>query len=75
TRYRLVALQGEGLEPGAEVRRGEKAVGRVGTVALSPQGGRLALALLRKGVGAGEEVQVGGSVAWVIEPPLRGGKP
>ncbi|RIH90311.1 tRNA-modifying protein YgfZ [Calidithermus terrae] len=75
TRYRLVALQGEGLEPGAEVRRGEKAVGRVGTVALSPQGGRLALALLRKEVGAGEEVQVGGSAARVLEPPLRGGKP
>jgi folate-binding protein YgfZ len=70
TRYRLMALRGEGLEPGAEVRRGEKAVGRVGTVALSPQAGPLALALLRKEVQAGEEVEVGGAVARVLELPL-----
>lgn len=70
TRYRLMALQGEGLEPGAEVRRAEKAVGRVGTVALSPQAGSLALALLRKEVQAGEEVWVGEASVQVLELPL-----
>lgn len=71
TRYRLMALRGEGLGPGAEVRRGEKAVGRVGTVALSPQEGPLGLALLRKEVQAGEELWVGEASVRALELPLR----
>lgn len=71
TRYRLMALRGEGLEAGAEVRRGEKAVGRVGTVALSPQDGPLALALLRKEVQDGEELWVGEAAVRALELPLR----
>lgn len=71
TRYRLMALRGEGLEPGAEVRRGEKVVGKVGTVAISPQDGPLALALLRKEVQAGEELWVGEVSVRALELPLR----
>jgi folate-binding protein YgfZ len=71
TRYRLMALRGEGLEPKAEVRRAGKAVGRVGTVAVSPQEGPLALALLRKEVQAGEELWVGEASVRALELPLR----
>lgn len=71
TRYRLMALRGEGLEAGAEVRRGEKVVGKVGTVAVSPQDGPLALALLRKEVQAGEELWVGEASVRALELPLK----
>ena len=47
------------LEAGAEVRAGEKVVGRVGTAVLSPALGPVALAIVRREAEPGAEVSVG----------------
>ncbi len=59
------------LEAGAEVRAGEKVVGRVGTAVLSPALGPVALAILRREAEPGAEVSVGDHlVAEVAELPF-----
>jgi folate-binding protein YgfZ len=60
------------VAPGAELRLGERAVGRLGSVALSPARGPLGLALLRREASPGDTVAVGehGVTATVLEPPF-----
>jgi tRNA-modifying protein YgfZ len=57
------------LADGAEVRLGEKVVGRVGTAVISPAEGPLALAILRREAEPGSEVTVGEQTAVVEEVP------
>jgi folate-binding protein YgfZ len=58
---------------GEELRLGERVVGHVGSVALSPALGPIALALVRREAQPGETIQVGdaGVTAMVIELPFR----
>jgi folate-binding protein YgfZ len=59
---------------GDEVTAGERVVGRIGTAALSPAHGPIALAILRREVGPGDTVKVGadGVDAEVADPPFSG---
>jgi tRNA-modifying protein YgfZ len=61
------------VESGAELRLGERNVGHVGSVALSPALGPIALALVRREAAPGETVQVGdsGITAQVSELPFE----
>jgi tRNA-modifying protein YgfZ len=58
---------------GAELRLGERTVGHVGSVAVSPALGPIALALVRREAAPGETVQVGdaGASAQVVELPFQ----
>jgi tRNA-modifying protein YgfZ len=58
---------------GAELRLGERTVGHVGSFAVSPALGPIALALVRREAAPGETVQVGdaGASAQVVELPFR----
>ena len=60
-------------EPGDELRLGEKAVGAVGSVALSPALGPIALALVRREAEPGATVTVGdaGTTAEVVTLPFE----
>jgi tRNA-modifying protein YgfZ len=62
------------VESGAELRLGERTVGHVGSIALSPPLGPIALALVRREAEPGETVQVGesGIGAQVVELPFQG---
>ena len=57
---------------GAEIRLGDRVVGRVGTVAESPSRGWIALALVRREAPPGSDVVVGEDelVATVVELPF-----
>jgi folate-binding protein YgfZ len=59
-------------DPGAELRLGERAVGRLGSVAVSPRHGPIALALVRREAQPGARLAVGdGEVtAEVVELPF-----
>jgi folate-binding protein YgfZ len=59
---------------GDEVTAGERVVGRIGTAAVSPAHGPIALAILRREVGPGDTVKVGadGVDAEVADPPFSG---
>jgi folate-binding protein YgfZ len=59
---------------GDEVTAGERVVGKVGTAAVSPVHGPIALAILRREVGPGDKVKVGsgGVDAEVAEPRFSG---
>ncbi|HST33984.1 MAG TPA: glycine cleavage T C-terminal barrel domain-containing protein [Solirubrobacteraceae bacterium] len=61
------------VESGAELRLGERTVGHVGSVAVSPTLGPIALALVRREATPGETVQVGdtGVGAQVVELPFQ----
>ncbi len=58
---------------GEELRLGERTVGHVGSVAVSPVLGPIALALVRREAAPGETVQVGaaGTTAQVVELPFQ----
>jgi len=56
---------------GAELRLGERTVGCVGSVAVSPTLGPIALALVRREAAPGETVQVGDVSAQVVELPFK----
>ena len=58
--------------PGAELQLGERPVGRLGSVALSPRLGPIALALVRREAAPGSTVSVGeaGVSAEVLELPF-----
>jgi folate-binding protein YgfZ len=60
-------------EPGQELRLGERAVGHLGSTALSPRIGPIALALVRREAEPGSIVNVGdhGATAEVIELPFH----
>jgi tRNA-modifying protein YgfZ len=62
------------VDRGAELRLGERAVGHVGSVALSPSLGPIALALVRREAAPGETVQAGddGATAELVELPFGG---
>ena len=69
-------LRGLALESpvaaGAPVRLGERELGQVGTVVLSPALGSIALAILRREAAPGDRVEVGdGTVAEVLELPFE----
>ena len=49
----------EPVEPGAPLRLGDREVGKVGTVALSPRYGVIALAIVRREAGPGDTLAVG----------------
>ncbi|HEU4742517.1 MAG TPA: glycine cleavage T C-terminal barrel domain-containing protein [Meiothermus sp.] len=71
TRYQLMGLLGQQpLPPEAEVWREGKKMGRVTTAADSPQLGSVALALLRKELAPGDQVEVGETSATVSALPL-----
>ena len=55
---------------GDEVRHGERVVGTLGTVCLSPAHGRIALAILRREAEPGETVAVGDVTGEVVELPF-----
>ena len=57
---------------GDELRRGERPVGRLGTVVLSPVHGPIGLALVRREAAPGDTLAVGdgGITAEVVEPPF-----
>jgi folate-binding protein YgfZ len=61
------------VESGAELRLGERTVGHVGSVAVSPALGPIALALVRREAEPGATVQVGdaGASAQVVELPFQ----
>jgi folate-binding protein YgfZ len=68
---RGLRLSGD-AEPGAELRLGEKTVGILGSVAVSPAHGPIALALVRREaeLGAVVEVGAGGTTAEVVDLPF-----
>jgi len=61
-------------EPGAELRLGEKVVGRLGTVVVSPVRGPIALGLVRREAAPGDTVAVadGAVTAEVVALPFEG---
>jgi tRNA-modifying protein YgfZ len=69
---RGLKLSGPGSK-GDPLRLGEKEVGRLGTVVVSPVHGPIALALVRREAAPGETVAVGdgGTFAEVVELPFR----
>jgi folate-binding protein YgfZ len=60
----------EPAERGAEIRLGEKVVGRVGSISVSPRLGPIALALIRREAEPGTTVDVGGAEAEVVALPF-----
>ena len=61
-------------DPGAEIRLGEKVVGRLGSVVVSPRLGPIALALVRREAGPGDVVSVGGqTTAELMQLPFDRG--
>ncbi len=58
--------------PGASLRLGEKEVGRIGSAALSPARGPIALAIVRREAEPGSELAVGedGVTARVVDLPF-----
>jgi folate-binding protein YgfZ len=56
---RGLRLSGAKVEPGAALRLGEKEVGRLGSVGVSPALGPIGLAILRREAEPGEELSVG----------------
>jgi folate-binding protein YgfZ len=72
TRYQLMGLLGQKEIPsGAEVFREGRPVGRVGTSVESPTHGAIALALLRKELAPGDQVEIEGWSATVLGLPMR----
>lgn len=59
------------VEPGTELTAGERVVGRLGSVAVSPEHGPIGLALVRREVEPGAEVSAGAATAVVVELPFR----
>ena len=62
----------EPVAAGTEVTAGDRVVGKIGSSAVSPVHGSIALAILRREVGPGDQVQVGadGAVGEVAELPF-----
>src|SRR4051812_2526545 len=62
----------DAVPTGAELRRGERVVGTLGSVAASPVHGPIALALVRREAAVGDELEVGdgGTTAVVAELPF-----
>jgi folate-binding protein YgfZ len=68
---RLLGLRlSEPVEPGTELILGEKVVGRVGSVVVSPDHGPIALALVRREANPGDTVALDGSTALIVDVPF-----
>jgi folate-binding protein YgfZ len=68
---RLLGLRlAEPVPPGSELRLGEKVVGKLGSVVVSPEHGPIALALVRREANPGDTVAVDGSSALIVEVPF-----
>ena len=61
---------GEPASHGDEILLGDKPVGSVGSACVSPTHGAIALALVRREAGVGDEVAVDGSPATVVDLPF-----
>jgi tRNA-modifying protein YgfZ len=72
-RLRGLRLSGE-ASPGDELRLGEKVVGRLGSVAVSPVHGPIALALVRREASVGDTMTVadGTVTAELVDLPFEG---
>jgi folate-binding Fe-S cluster repair protein YgfZ len=57
---------------GAVLRLGEKEVGRLGSVVVSPRFGPIALAVVRREASPGDTVTVDGAPAEVVDVPFEG---
>ena len=69
---RLLGLRlSEPVEPGTELRLGEKVVGKLGSVVVSPDHGPIALALVRREANPGDTVDVDGCHGTHRRRPLR----
>jgi folate-binding Fe-S cluster repair protein YgfZ len=58
------------VEPGTPVVAGEREVGRIGSAAVSPRLGPIALAILRREAQPGSTVTIGDATAEVVELPF-----
>ena len=68
---RLLGLKlDEPAEPGTELRLGEKVVGKLGSVVVSPDLGPIALALVRREANPGDTVQADGTSGLIVEVPF-----
>jgi folate-binding protein YgfZ len=69
---RLLGLRlSEPVEPGTELTLGEKVVGKVGSVVVSPAHGPIALALVRREANPGDRVALKGSTALIVDVPFE----
>jgi folate-binding protein YgfZ len=68
---RLLGLRlSEPVAPGTELRLGEKVVGKLGSVVVSPEYGPIGLALVRREANPGDTVAVQGSTALIVDVPF-----
>ena len=55
---------------GSELRLGEKVVGKLGSVVVSPEHGPIALALVRREANPGDTVSVDGATGLIVDVPF-----
>ena len=68
---RLLGLRlAEPVARGTELRLGDKVVGKLGSVVVSPEHGPIGLALVRREANPGDTVAVDGSSALIVEVPF-----
>src|SRR3954469_21300150 len=68
---RLLGLRlSEPAPPGTELQLGEKVVGRLGSVVVSPDHGPIALALVRREANPGDTVVANGATALIVDVPF-----
>ena len=68
---RLLGLRlAEPVQTGSELKLGEKVVGKLGSVVVSPEHGPIGLALVRREANPGDTVAVDGSEALIVEVPF-----
>src|SRR3954469_7568110 len=68
---RLLGLRlSEPAPPGTELQLGEKVVGRLGSVVVSPDHGPIALALVRREANPGDTVIANGATGLIVEIPF-----
>jgi folate-binding protein YgfZ len=68
---RLLGLRlSEPAAPGTELRLGEKVVGKLGSVVVSPDHGPIGLALVRREANPGDTVAANGATGLIVEVPF-----
>jgi tRNA-modifying protein YgfZ len=68
---RLLGLRlSEPAPPGTELHLGEKVVGKLGSVVVSPEHGPIALALVRREANPGDTVQANGATGLIVDIPF-----
>src|SRR4051812_11447775 len=68
---RLLGLRlSEPAPPGTDLQLGEKVVGKLGSVVVSPDHGPIALALVRREANPGDTVDLAGSTALIVDVPF-----